>query len=213
MPRPTDDTTDDTTDTSKQTGARSEVNPLPNARPDDVQNDVEGATRRGVMRSGLGALTIALGVGSAAACHDTDDEPSDRELAERNGRTAEWTGERDVPTTAYHYRHDLKMGMSGASLTAGDGGAVHTLHIARGGDGVDWFHDEVDMVQYDGPDGSEGSRAYEVNASYLEEGGTVVLLAAENDHGTILSPDAGKLRELLPDDVEDDGVRPHGADW
>lgn len=196
-----------TRDRRKQTGDRKvSGETLPNARLEDVQNDTDAMTRRGVLRSAVGVAGMALGVGSVAACDSAGSgELQNRELAESRGLTREWVeADEEAPTDRTNSDSDLGMSLSGQEFTAsGNGGtAVHSMHIARGGVDLGWYHDLVDVTNYDGPDSTRGKPALEMHHSYLDEGGKVVLLVAENDRGMLASPDATEFMGLIPERIK-----------
>lgn len=183
-------------------------------QPTTMTDQTSGTTRRNVLKATAGLL----GVGATAGCTSEasaalqtcmSSEPTDRELARKKGRTQERTGELShLPTDEGRGSSELGMGISGREFSAsGDGGtAAHTMHIARGHPDTEWWHDRVDMTAYGGPDANEGQPVLEASASALEEGGTTVLLVAENDRGMLASPDAEHFEDLLPERIRREAV-------
>lgn len=171
----------------------------------------DATTRRGVLKATAGLLGVASTAGCTGDvsnalqnCMSTD-EPTNRELAEARGLTRPWLEfDEEAPTDRTNSDSDLEMSLSGQEFSAsGNGGtAVHSMHIARGSVDMGWYHDLVDVTNYDGEDSVRGKPALELHHSYLEEGGKVVLLVAENDRGMLASPDADEFRGLIPERIK-----------
>lgn len=139
-------------------------------------------TRRRFL-TGAGALIA----GSIAGCTDMGDARQDLSVIQHDS----------LPTRESNFDDDVDMMLSGWRLDCREGAEAHTVDIARLGSDGEWFRDEVDLIQWGGPDGSEeGDLAGYVCAEDLAEGGTVVLLRAHNGEGRILSPDFQRETEL-----------------
>lgn len=139
------------------------------------------------------AALIAVGI---AGCTDMENARQDMTVA---------THDR-LPTRESNWNEDLEMALSGWRLYTREGAEAHTVDIARLGSDGEWFHDEVDLVQWGGPDGDlEGEPVDYACAEDLAEGGTVVLLRARNDRGKIISPDFRREHELHVMMADSDG--------
>lgn len=133
--------------------------------------------------------TAALIAGSMAGCVSAKDARLDLSVIQHDS----------LPTRASNWSLEFEMSLSGHRLYTREGAEAHTVDIARLNSTGEWVLDVVDLLRY-GDDGGEPESW--VYADDLAEGGTVVLLAAHNERGTVVSPDCennSELNSLLPD--------------
>lgn len=131
--------------------------------------------------------TAALIAGSMAGCVSAEDALLDLSVIEHDS----------LPTRASNWSLECEMSLSGHRLYTREGSEAHAVDIARLSSTGEWFLDEVDLINWSGPDGSLGGEPVDwVYADDLAEGGTVVLLKAYNEVGSVISPDCENNSEL-----------------
>lgn len=135
---------------------------------------MEGSTRRQFLL-GTGAL-----VGGGIATGTTSTADSDSEAVDVIDQKATGHG----------------MTLSGRVLSTDADSPAHRLDVARKHTVDGWVLDVIDLLG----SGDNGRAESDVRAEDLTEGGRVVLLAAHNERGTVVSPVAHeRFNHLLPD--------------